>query len=339
MGLQKGQSGYVFRWLIPIFSLVASLAILGDAVVATFASSVFKDFDILDLFALVFPQLSENISTFLKLHEAWMWLVGLMMFTLAILAFVMNKKGAYIFAVVGGGIGAVTFLFKTLFYLWFYSQINANDFFDFGYAKPFLLAGLFMLFVFAFSVCICIFGAVSLPKCEYEKTIGERNAVGENLTYVGFENDNASYMSNYHIPNPAGPPDPYDSAIKPFSNDKKGDQEREIYIPSGPTGSILGTKGMYREAKFTISDQEELVIGRDPRVAQIVIGEGAQNVSREHCRISYSAGDNSYGIKDMSKNGTFSSASKLKFPHGVYTKVPAGTEIYLGDRSNMFRLG
>ena len=96
---------------------------------------------------------------------------------------------------------------------------------------------------------------------------------------------------------------------------------------------------MYRGARFVISDNEELIIGRDPRVAQIVIGEGAQNVSREHCKIVYRADANSYMIKDMSKNGTYTAANRTKLPHGTYISVPAGTEIYLGDRSNTFRLG
>lgn len=330
MGLQKGQSGYAFRWLTPIFSLVSALLMLLDSVYVTVQSSLFSDY------AMIFDFMASSIDTALKLYAVMTWMTGLTMLTLAILAFVMNKKGAYIFAVVGGGIGTLVYLIKTILFLYAYSMAKKSIFFI-DYSKVYMLCALFVLFVFALSVCVCVFGAVSLPKCEYEKTIGERNAVGENLTYVGFENDNATYMSNYHERNPMGPVDPYAKPVIPEPEPPK--KERQLYTPQGPTGAIVGTKGMYSGARFAVTDKEEVVIGRDPRIAQIVIGEGAQNVSREHCRIAYSASDNSYLVKDTSKNGTFSSANKTKLPHGVYTKVPSGTEIYLGDRSNMFRLG
>ena len=171
--------------------------------------------------------------------------------------------------------------------------------------------------------------AVSIPKCQYESTFDERYMAGQNLTHVGFSGTDDT---SYHEHGMQGRIDPYAPPPPP-------PEPEFTYVPSGPVGKVTGVLGMYSGASFTIEDGEEIVIGRDPRMAQIVIGEGAQNVSREHCRISYQASTNTYRVLDKSKNGTFNAANKSRLPHSTATKVPAGTEIYLGDRSNTFRLG
>ena len=338
MGLQKGQPGYAFRWLTPIFSLIGSLMLFTNAIVltviATGASMAFGTMDIVDLIldaGLFGFALAEKVITMLNVWVASVWIGAILLLALSIMGFVMNKKPSYIFATVAGGLTALTYLVKAILFLYVYSQ---TKFFVFDGVKSIMLIGIYCFVIFAVSLCVCLFGGLAIGKCDYEKSVGERHIAGENLTYVGFENDSSSQFSAYHNQAPAGPVDPYAPPVQPEPK-----PEPKPYVPQGPTGFIIGVKGMYRDARFTISDNEEIVIGRDPRTAQIVIGEGAQNVSRQHCRIAYSAADNTYRINDMSKNGTFSSANKARLPHGVFTKVPAGTEIYLGDRANTFRLG
>ena len=341
MGLQKGQSGYAFRWLMPIFSLVGSLMLFLNAIVftliATGVSMAVTADELVDmLFSTGYFTVIDDIFTILNLYNASIWMGAILLLALAILGFVMNKKASYIFGTVAGGLTAIVYLIKAIIYFVVYNKANE---WTFGLAstelKPVMLLGVYMLVIFAFGLCVCLFGAFAIGKCDYERTPGELHVAGQNLTYVGFENDPSSQYSVYHQPNPVGPADPYaPPPPPPVKPEPKPD-----YVPQGPTGFIIGVKGMYRDARFTLTDNEEVVIGRDPRVAQIVIGEGAQNVSRQHCRVAYCAADNTYRINDMSKNGTFSSANKARLPHGVFTKVPAGTEIYLGDRSNTFRLG
>ena len=339
MGLQKGQSGYAFRWLMPIFSLFGSLMLFVNAIVLTLiatGASAAIAFSASDLYSLIgglgWFSAVEQIVTILNLYVASVWIGAVLLLALAILGFVMNKKPSYIFGAVAGGLTGLVYLIKAIIYFFVYSQIK-DSLFAYSVAKTCMLLGVYMMMIFAIGVCVCLFGALAIGKCDYERTPAELNMAGQNLTYVGFENDPSRMYDPYHDKNAPGPVDPYNHPVK------QPEPEPQKYVPQGPTGFIMGVKGMYRDARFPITDNEEVVIGRDPRSAQIVIGEGAQNVSRQHCRISYCAADNTYRINDMSKNGTFSSANKARLPHGVYTKVPAGTEIYLGDRSNTFRLG
>jgi len=338
MGLQKGQSGYAFRWLMPIFSLFGSLMLFINAIVLTIiatGASAALSFSAADLFGLIdglgWFSVADQIITVLNLYVAVVWIGAVLLLALAILGFVMNKKPSYIFGAVAGGLTALVYLIKAIIYFVVYSELKVLLYVP---AKTCLLLGVYMLFIFAIGVCICLFGALAIGKCDYDRSPAELHVAGQNLTYVGFENDPSRMYDPYHDKNAPGPVDPYNHPVQPEPK-----PEPQKYVPQGPTGFIMGVKGMYRDARFPITDNEEVVIGRDPRSAQIVIGEGAQNVSRQHCRISYCAADNTYRINDMSKNGTFSSANKARLPHGVFTKVPAGTEIYLGDRSNTFRLG
>ncbi|MCD7774513.1 MAG: FHA domain-containing protein [Clostridiales bacterium] len=338
MGLQKGQSGYAFRWLIPIFSLLEALMLCVNSIVLTvvavgtgstldFASMYNKYSGY--LYGISWFSVMDKVQTALNMYTAYAWLIAIMMLALAILAFVMNKKGSYIFGIIGGGLCGLTHLIKMI--LWFYVK---------KYVPLTLvtLIGVYALVIAAFAICICVFSAVSLPKCQFERTPNDRQMAGQNLTYVGFEQDNDPYASRYHDNYEGGRVDPYAPEVIPEPEPPKP-PVREQYVPVGPTGKITCTVGMYKGATFDIMDNEEIIIGRDPRAAQIVIGEGAQNVSRQHCKITYNASDNTYSVMDTSKNGTLSNATRQKLPHNVYTKVPTGTEIYLGDRSNMFRLG
>lgn len=340
MGLQKGQSGYAFRWLMPIFSLFGSLMLFINAIVltiiATGASSAFS-FSANDLFGLIYDfgifSVYDQIITMLNLYVAVVWIGAILLLALAILGFVLNKKASYIFAAVAGGLTALVYLIKAIVYFVVYGNLK-EMLFTYEIAKVCMLLAIYMLFIFAVGLCVCLFGALAIGKCDYDRSSAELHVAGQNLTYVGFENDPSRMYDPYHDKNAPGPIDPYAPPVQPEPK-----PEPQKYVPQGPTGFIMGVKGMYANARFPITDNEEVIIGRDPRTAQIVIGEGAQNVSRQHCRVAYCAADNTYRINDMSKNGTFSSANKARLPHGVFTKVPAGTEIYLGDRSNTFRLG
>lgn len=335
MGLQKGQSGYIFRWLMPIFSLVGSLMLFVNALFFTLVASgvdmAMSTDDLLDMFmSMDIFSAVEQVITILNIYVATIWIGAILLLALAILGFVMNKKGSYIFAVPVGGITALAYLVKGVIYFIVYNKANEMTW---GLAsselKPILLIGVYMLVIFAVGLCVCLFGGLAIGKCDYANSSNDVYMAGQVGGYDGI-NNNPTPGFDHPKPVYPGPYDPYAPPINP---------DPAPYVPQGPTGVIVGVKGMYRDARFTITDNEEIVIGRDPRSAQIVIGEGAQNVSRQHCRIAYNAADDSYRINDMSKNGTFSSANKARLPYGVFTKVPAGTEIYLGDRSNTFRLG
>lgn len=112
-----------------------------------------------------------------------------------------------------------------------------------------------------------------------------------------------------------------------------------IHEPFEPISSavIFGVSGFYRDADFPINSDEVIRIGRDPKNCNIIIEDDVAKVSRVHCAVQYNESNNSFIVTDLSKNGTFTKASKLKY--NVPTVLPRGTEIQLADSTNIFRLG
>lgn len=110
-----------------------------------------------------------------------------------------------------------------------------------------------------------------------------------------------------------------------------------LYGASHFTGRITGLSGPYKGASIPLTEGEELVIGKDPQGAQVVIDASYTKVSRKHCGIKYSPMDDSYYVMDYSMNGTYL-AGGVALPKGSYTKVKPGTTIYLYSQSIMFRL-
>ncbi len=114
------------------------------------------------------------------------------------------------------------------------------------------------------------------------------------------------------------------------------------YQEDAPTGtpnatsSIICTAGAYKGGTFPIRDGEELVIGRDSTLSQIVVTSAAK-VSRRHCGIRYSALDNRYMVTDYSSNGTLL-ADGTRLTPMTPTPVPRGTVLIIGDHENQFKL-
>lgn len=105
----------------------------------------------------------------------------------------------------------------------------------------------------------------------------------------------------------------------------------------GISGRIFGISGEYAGQEIPIGHMETIVIGRNPNECNIVLT--GNKVSRKHCSIMYNSDSNRYSITDYSSNGTYQVADRKRFANYGTEEVPAGTEIYLGDESNSFRLG
>lgn len=101
-------------------------------------------------------------------------------------------------------------------------------------------------------------------------------------------------------------------------------------------GVIKGVCGAYKGATFTIEDGETLTFGRDPAICHVVFE--TSNISRAHCTIRYSAAENSYYVKDTSRNGTYY-ADGIRMQPQREMPVTAGEKIYLDNPNEMFRLG
>lgn len=121
---------------------------------------------------------------------------------------------------------------------------------------------------------------------------------------------------------------------------------RSIPIPAAPPSPevekkpvLRGVSGQYAGMEIELN-QEPLVIGRDPRMAQLVITQGAdwEEVSGRHCTITYDQGRQQFFIEDhWSSNGTFMESGK-KIEPGKPVLLNNGQRFYLSSKGNMFEV-
>lgn len=106
--------------------------------------------------------------------------------------------------------------------------------------------------------------------------------------------------------------------------------------PPGP--HLAGLSGALRGVTVALGDGP-IVIGRDARVANLVLPASVDDVSKRHCRVQLDpAGADAFLIEDCwSTNGCFL-ASGERLPAGSTRRVPPGTRFYLADASQMFEL-
>lgn len=101
-------------------------------------------------------------------------------------------------------------------------------------------------------------------------------------------------------------------------------------------GSLVGLKGSCGGYNFELTPGEEFVIGKDAKMASIVIDPSYKEISRKHCGITYSQATDNFAIIDYSSNGTW--ANEIKLNRGEVAYFPKGTVIKLANGKNSFRL-
>lgn len=69
--------------------------------------------------------------------------------------------------------------------------------------------------------------------------------------------------------------------------------------------------GEYSGSTFNLTSGEEIVIGRDPSLANVVVSPENTAISKVHCRIRFDEKSGQYIITDHSTNGTFVNGEKL----------------------------
>jgi hypothetical protein len=107
--------------------------------------------------------------------------------------------------------------------------------------------------------------------------------------------------------------------------------------PQAGQPSLTGMSGMYAGQNIPMAANDELLIGRDATMANIILDQNADKVSRKHCGIRYDAGRGVYMVTDYSSNGTFIDGGS-RLVANVPTAMQHGTVIALGNRENRFRL-
>ena len=101
--------------------------------------------------------------------------------------------------------------------------------------------------------------------------------------------------------------------------------------------SIAGLSGMYAGQTIPMAPNDELIIGRDATLCNIIIDQNAEKVSRKHCGIRFDASHNSYSVVDYSSNGTYIDGGS-RLTANMPMTVQRGTILNLGNRENRFKL-
>ncbi|MBR2766232.1 MAG: DUF4234 domain-containing protein, partial [Blautia sp.] len=101
-------------------------------------------------------------------------------------------------------------------------------------------------------------------------------------------------------------------------------------------GTIECISGQYKGANILVPPGDELVIGRNAMVSQLVLADG--DISRKHCTIVFKAApDNAYYVTDHSSWGTFLNGN-MRLKKDQETYCPVGSKLTLASGNNQFLL-
>lgn len=100
---------------------------------------------------------------------------------------------------------------------------------------------------------------------------------------------------------------------------------------------LLGVSGHFAGAEVSLGGGP-VVIGRDPRVAQLVYPQSLSVISKRHCVVTLDSNQGQVFIEDCwSANGTYLQDGTRIEP-GVPRRLPANTEFYCGTPEQVFRV-
>lgn len=119
--------------------------------------------------------------------------------------------------------------------------------------------------------------------------------------------------------------------IEPF-----GDE----FISEDPISVLNGIQvltGNMSGQKFEIVDGQTVTIGKDPKLANILLDSSYTLVSRVHCTVTYSAKFDKYFVIDCSSNGTYLD-NGTRLAKNTRTPVVRGTILKLADDNCIIKL-
>lgn len=222
-----------------------------------------------------------------------------------------------------------------------------------AFASPIFAIVLYTVFIIAF----CVFGAeisagASFSMSRVIKTMNRYASVYRN----GVKPFNPMAYDYYPCADslyPASLPKILDCSFmtppviieKPVGNgDTRGDsdsrKDRFDFDPDPKTdklvGKIVGLKGSCAGYNFDLNPGEEIVIGKDAKVSNVVIDPVYKEISRKHVSVLYDASNDIYRVTDYSSNGTWADGQKLT--RNEITNLRRGTVLKLANDKNTFRL-
>lgn len=102
-------------------------------------------------------------------------------------------------------------------------------------------------------------------------------------------------------------------------------------------GQIAILSGPCAGYKIPVYPTTCITIGKDPSCCSVIIDTRYTAVSRKHCQVRFDPDSNTYLVKDLSLNGTFS-GNGVRLQRGVETKLKRGTTIILAKTNNVIIL-
>jgi hypothetical protein len=117
----------------------------------------------------------------------------------------------------------------------------------------------------------------------------------------------------------------------------EGGGAAETPVVDTPKKAFLeGTHGTNKGYSFELIPGEEVVIGRNPSEANVVIDNSYEQVSGRHVGVTYEQEFDTFRVMDYSLNGTYVDGTKLE--NGKEYTFHRGSRIELVDGKNSFRL-
>lgn len=99
---------------------------------------------------------------------------------------------------------------------------------------------------------------------------------------------------------------------------------------------LKGVAGAFAGQNIELVDNQ-LTIGRDPRLAQLVYPQDKEEISRKHCTIRFDESTHKFTLIDSSSNGTYLSSNQKLEPGQTYHLNP-GDRFYLAEPGEVFEL-
>jgi S1-C subfamily serine protease len=99
---------------------------------------------------------------------------------------------------------------------------------------------------------------------------------------------------------------------------------------------IKGVVGSFAGQNIELVENQ-LTIGRDPRLAQLVYPQNKEEISRKHCTIRFDINTQKFILTDYSSNGTYLSSNQKLEPGQAYY-LNSGDSFYLADPGEVFKV-
>ena len=134
------------------------------------------------------------------------------------------------------------------------------------------------------------------------------------------------------------PPAPWDRTLAaPGLKDRRKEAEPDIQPGKKETKPLLkGIAGSFvgKTIEFV---EGQIVIGRDPRLAQLIYPQDNIDISRKHCTIRFDEKTYKFILEDYSSNGTFLSPNQ-RLEAGKQYYINSGDRFYLANPIEVFEV-